>query len=226
MRAIPLAASLLLGCTSSDSVYTPAGATTWNDGYPAVALAVPAGTLEVASFGLVELAPADMGPMLTLHIRIAAANTGSDRPWRIDLPAATLRAGGIESRTLLVNSDLATLPVALVERGQPRTFDLYFAAPAGAREEDELPELGFRVPIVTPARTVHAQVQFARREQLDLAALRGQPVRAAGWGSHWWADPEFAWPAFHRRPGIATPKPPAHAAVTRPPRWQRPRSAP
>ncbi len=233
MRAISLAASFLLACTGSDSVFAPAGATSWNDGYPAVVVAVPAaGRLEIASFGLVELTPADLSPMLTLHVRIAATNDGSDRPWRIDLPAATLRAGGaagaagIESRTLLANSDLATLPVALVERGRPRTFDLYFAAPAGVREEDELAELDFRVPIVTPARTLHAQVHFARREQLDLPGLRGEAARAAGWGSHWWADPAYAWPAFHRRPGIATPKPPAHAAVTRPPRWQRPRSAP
>jgi hypothetical protein len=229
MRAIPLAALVLTACSGSDSVYAPTGANTWNDGYPSAVMpappGAPAGTVEVASFGLIELTPADMPPMMTLHVRVVAANS-SDRPWRVDLPAATVRAGTSESRTLLANSDLATLPVALVERGQPRTFDLYFAAPGGIRDEDELAELDFRIPVVTAERTFQTQVHFARREQLDLPALRGDPVRAAGWGSHWWADPQYAWPAFYQRPGIATPRPPARAAVNRLPRWQRPRSTP
>jgi hypothetical protein len=226
MRAIPLAALVLTACSGSDSVYAPAGASTWNDGYPAVVLPVPpAGTLEVASFGLIELTPADAGPMATLHVRVVATSS-SERPWRIDLPAATLRAGGAEARTLLANSDLATLPVAVIERGQPRTFDLYFALPPGVRDDEELAELDLRVPIVTQARTLHPQVHFARREQLDLPGLRAEAVRAAGWGSHWWADPTYAWPTYHHRSGILTPRPPAHAVVSRPPRWQRPRSTP
>jgi hypothetical protein len=231
MRAIPTAALLLAACTSSENVYAPVGASTWNDGYPAATLTVspgsgpPAGTLEIASFGLIELVPDDAGPMLTLHVRIAAANAG-ERPWRLDLPAATVRAGASESRTLLANSDLATLPVAVVERGQPRTFDLYFAPPGGARDEDELAELDFRIPVVTADRTIPVQVHFTRREQLDLGALRGEPLRAAGWGSRWWANPQHAWPTYHRRPGILTPRPPAHAAVSRPPRGQRPSGAP
>ena len=62
MRATTITGLILLatGCSSSDAIYTPTGASTWNDGYPAAVLAVPsdkpAGTVEVASFGFVELA--------------------------------------------------------------------------------------------------------------------------------------------------------------------------
>jgi hypothetical protein len=235
MRAISLAGLTLLAtaCYGSDAaVYTPAGARVWNDGYPAAVIAVPpgapTGTLEVASFGLVELAPEDMPPLATLHVRIAAANHGSDRPWNVDLAGATLRAGGTEARTLLANSDLATLPIALVDRGEPRTFDLYFAVPPGVHDEDDLPELDFSVQLDAGGRTVQAHTHFTRRDPLEVAGPRREAVRVAGWGRSWWADPAHPWPTFHRRPGIATPKPPARAAVNRLPRWQRapqPRSA-
>ena len=249
MRATTITGLILLatGCYGSDTIYTPTGASTWNDGYPAAVLAIPpgtpgtpgtpaapgtpAGTVEVASFGFVELTPEDMPPITTLHMRIVVANATSDRPWNVDLAGATIRAGEIEARTLLANSDLATLPIALVERGEPRTFDLYFfhfAVPPGVREEEELAELDFRVAIATPGRTVQAQTHFSRRDPTEVAGARKEAVRVAGWGSRWWADPTHAWPAYHRRPGIATHRPPAQATVNRLPRWQRapqPRSA-
>jgi len=235
MRAISLAGllSLTTACYGSDSVvYTPAGASVWNDGYPAAVLAVPpgtqGGTLEVASFGFIELTPADMAPITTLHVRIAVANATSDRPWNVDLAGATIRTGAGEARTLLANSDLATLPIALVERGGPRTFDLYFAVPPGVRDEEDLAELDFRVQIAAPDRAIPLLAHFARRDPADVAGARKEAVRVAGWGSRWWADPTYAWPAFHRRSGVMTPKPPAQAVVNRLPRWQRaplPRSA-
>jgi hypothetical protein len=228
MRATPIVGLILLaaGCTGSDSVYTPAGASTWNDGYPAEIVAIPpsmpAGTLEIASFGLVELTPSDMTPMTTLHVRIAVTNASHERPWNVDLAGATVRVGGEAARTLLANSDLPTLPIALVERGQPRTFDLYFSVPPGVRDEEDLAGLDFRVQVATPARTVQAVVHFTRRDPPERLGARGDAVRVAGWGSQWWADPAFPWPTFHRRSGIITPKPPAQAVVNRLPRWQRP----
>src|SRR5689334_12536740 len=119
MRATSIAASLLVAascaaaCTGNDSVvYTPGGASAWNDGYPPAITAIPAsapsGTLEVASFGLVEVTPADMAPIATLHVRIAVANRTSERPWNVDLAGATIRAGDSEARTLLANGDLLT----------------------------------------------------------------------------------------------------------------------
>lgn len=235
MRANSIAALLLLAasCTGNDAVvYTPTGASAWNDGYPAALTAIPAsgptGTLEVASFGLVELTPADMAPITALHVRIVAANTTSNRPWNVDLAGATVRAGDSEARTLLANSDLATLPIVLVDRGEPRTIDLYFAAPPGVREEEDLGEWDFRISIAAPGKAVPAQTHFTRREPTEVAGPRKELVRVAGWGGQWWADPNYSWPTFHRRPGVLTPKPPAQAAVSRLPRWQRavpPRSA-
>ena len=235
MRAPTIAGLLLLAtsCTGSDTaVYTPAGASAWNDGYPAAVTAfppgAPAGTVELASFGLVELAPAEVSPMLTLHVRIAVANHASERPWNVDLPGATLRVNGSEARTLLANSDLSTLPIALIGRGEARTIDLYFAPPSGIREEEDLAELDVRVPIAAPGKPVAAQAHFTRREPAELTTTRKDPVRIAGWGTRWWADPGYAWPTFHRSPGAITPKAPDQAAVTRLPRWQRaplPRSA-
>jgi hypothetical protein len=235
MRPIPFAALTLLAtaCYGSDSVaYTPTGASAWNDGYPAAVIAVPpgtpAGTLQITSFGFVELTPEEMSPITTLHVRIAVANATSERPWNIDLAGATIRVGESESRTLLANSDLATLPIALVERAEPRTFDLYFSLPPGVRDEDDLAELDFRVQLDAAGRTVRTHTHFTRREPTEVAGARRAPVRAAGWGSRWWADPAHPWPTFHRTSGIMTPKPPSQAAVNRPPRWQRtpqPRSA-
>jgi len=228
MRPTPIAGLILLAtaCYGSDSVvYTPTGASVWNDGYPGAVIAVPpgapAGSIEIASFGVVELAPADMSPIPTLHVRIAVANAASERPWNVDLAGATLRAGDSEARTLLANSDLATLPIALVERGAPRTFDLYFALPPGARDEEDLAEFDFSVQVAAPARAVRAQAHFTRRDPAEVPGARKDAVRIAGWGNTWWGDPAYPWPAFHRRAGIATPRPPATAAVTRLPRWQR-----
>jgi len=228
MRATSIAALLLLAasCTGNDAVvYTPTGASAWNDGYPAAITAIPAGapsgTLEVASFGLVELAPAEMAPITTLHVRIAATNNASERPWNVDLAGATVRAGDSEARTLLANSDLATLPIVLVSRGESRTIDLYFAAPPGVREEEDLGEWDFRISIAAPGKAVPAQAHFARREPTEVAGPRKEAARVAGWGSRWWADPGHPWPTFHHRPGVLTPKAPAQAAVSRLPRWQR-----
>jgi hypothetical protein len=228
MRAITLAGLTLLAtaCYGSDAVvYTPTGASAWNDGYPAAVIALPpgapAGRVEVASFGFVELTPADVSPITTLHVRIAVANTTGERPWNVDVAGATIRVGDSESRTLLANGDLPTLPVALVERGESRTIDLYFALPPGVRDEEDLGELDFSVQLGTLGRMVRAQTHFTRREPTEVAGVRRDPVRVAGWGSQWWADPSYPWPTFHRRPGIATPRPPARAAVNRLPRWQR-----
>lgn len=235
MRAISIAGSLLLAasCSGSDSVvYTPAGASVWNDGYPAAVTPVPsgapAGTLEVASFGLVELAPADLAPLATFHVRIAIANTASDRPWNVSLASATIRAGESESRALLANSDLATLPVVLVDRGARRTIDLYFAPPPGVREEEDLAELDFSLQLGVSGRMVQTRTHFVRREPVEMTGARKELVRVAGWGDRWWADPAYPWPSFYRRPGIANPRPPSQVAVNRMPRWQRvlpPRSA-
>lgn len=229
MRAPTILGLLLLatGCYGSDSIYSPTGASTWNDGYPAAILAVPpgapTGTLEVASFGFVDLTPADMLPTPTIHVRIVASNATSDRPWNVDIAGATIHTGDGEARTFLANSDLGTLPIALVERGEPRTIDLYFSPPPNVRYEDDLAELDFRIKVAAPARAVPVETHFTRRDAAaeGPGARKGPPVRVAGWGSHWWADPTFPWPGFNRGPGIATPRAPTHAVVNRLPRWQR-----
>jgi len=234
MRATSIAGSILLvaACTSSDAVYTPAGASSWNDGYPAAVTAfppgAPAGTVELASFGLVELIPAEVSPMIALHARIAVTNNASERPWNVDIAGATLRVNGSEARTLLANSDLPTLPIALIGRGEARTIDLYFAPPAGIRDEEDLAELDVHVPIAASDRRSAVSAHFTRREPSELTGARKPAVRLAGSGSHWWADPSHAWPSFHRSSGAIAPKAPEHAVVIRLPRWQRaplPRSA-
>jgi hypothetical protein len=169
-----------------------------------------------------------MAPINTFHVRIAVANNAGARPWNVDVAGATLRAADGESRTLLANGDLGTLPIALVDRGEPRTIDLYFALPPGVRDEEDLPEVDFSVPLTAPARAVRAQAHFTRREPSEVAGARKDAVRPAGWGSRWWADPTYAWSTFHRSPGVITPRPPTQATVSRLPRWQRapqPRSA-
>jgi hypothetical protein len=234
MRATSIAGSILLAtaCTGSDAVYTPTGASAWNDGYPAAVTAfppgAPAGTVELASFGLVELIPAEVPPMVALHARIAVTNNASERPWNVDVAGATLRVNGSEARTLLANSDLTTLPIALIGRGEARTIDLYFAPPSGIRDEDDLAELDLHVPVSAPDRPAAARAHFTRRDPSELTGTRKAAVRLAGSGSHWWADPTHEWPSFHRSSGAIAAKAPEHAVVIRLPRWQRaplPRSA-
>ena len=68
---------------------------------------------------------------------------------------------------------------------------------------------------------VRTHTHFTRREPAEVPGVRRDAARVAGWGNRWWADPAYPWPTFHRRPGIATPKPPAQATVNRLPRGQR-----
>ncbi len=211
---------------------TPAGASSWNDGYPAAVTAFPpgrpAGTVELASFGLVELIPAEVPPMIALHARIAVTNNASERPWNVDIAGATLLVNGSEARTLLANSDLPTLPIALIGRGEVRTIDLYFAPPAGIRDEEDLAGAR-RARAGRCPRPALGRVRAHFRGASPGADRPAQGRGAGGWlGELLRPDPSYAWPSFHRSSGAIAPKAPVHAVVIRLPRWQRaplPRSA-
>lgn len=176
-------------------------------------------SLQLASFGIAELTTDDGVVISTLHVRAVIANTTGDRPWTLDTSRARVegRAGAVVAPAL-VNSDLTTLPIAILDPGERRTIDLYFPLAAELAEHGGPVSFELSWPVNTPERTV--QVAWFEREtaipQSREAAL------AAGWGRSWWFDPRYPWPAYFHRPGIAAPRPPSYVFVTKAPRWDEP----
>jgi hypothetical protein len=131
---------------------------------------------------------ADDAVISVLHVRVQVrANDVAG----FQLDRITLVASGVRVHPVAVNADVPTLPVAILDRGVTVTADLFFVVP---REVESF-------MLLWPARDA----------TVETVALRaGTAVDA---GSTWWFDPNFSWPRFYHRPGIAKPRPPLHATV-------------
>src|SRR6478672_349844 len=119
MRTLAIVGAL---CTAGP-VYAPRGATGWNDGYRAVSRELPAGQVDIASFGLVQLTPDDTPAMPTLHVRLVLSNHSDRAPWAFDAGTAMLVIGDWRERATFANSDRATLPVVILDRGETALVD-------------------------------------------------------------------------------------------------------
>lgn len=212
--ALIATAGLLAG---AEPAYAPQGATGWDDDYRTISLALPAGaphgTVELVSFGVVELAPEDMPPMPALHVRLTIHDS-ADEVWSVDLAAVTLELGDLRLRPALVNSDLGTLPLALVGRTDTAVADLYFALPGDA-------PAAFVISwkLATPAGVLAERTRFA----VDTMPPPAPGVdRRTGWGKRWWFDPSYAWPAYAHRPGVIVSRPPTRVFISRPPARHEP----
>lgn len=204
---------------ASDDVYSPTGATQWNDRYRAIVIATEQGTVELASFGIAELTPREATTMRTLHVRMAVTNKGAPAPWSIDVATARLEINGKSERPLFVNSDIATLPIAIIDRGERCVLDFYFEAPPDIASEPDLAAFGFQWQINTPGRMLASRTRFARQEpglqpSTDI-------LLPAGWGGQWWYDPMHSWPLYRHHDGPITHRPPDSVAITRVPRLHR-----
>ena len=193
-RTIPLVAVALFG---TEVAYSPRDT-------PRV-LRLPHGTIEVASYGLVEVAPEDSPLMTTLHVRLALHNSNDEVPWTMDLADTTLALGDARLHPTLVNSDLGTLPIVIVDRTSSATVDLYFAVPPRAPD-------GFAVTwaVTTSAGVLRERTSFA----VDRSTTPRRGIRLLlGAGKRWWFDPKYEWTAYRHRPGAITTKPPTHVFI-------------
>jgi hypothetical protein len=167
----------------------------------APASSAPRGTIELASFGTAELVPDEGSPIDALHVRMSVTNIADDTPWAIDLSAATV--GGVHP--VFVNSDLTTLPIAVVGRGERRTVDMYFPT------AEQPTGFDFACPLKTSAGRIEARARFVR----DAAT---KPASATlGVATAWWSNPAYPWSTYYHRPGVLVPRPPKSAFVTRQP---------
>lgn len=188
--------------------YAPRGATGWNDGYRAVSRELPAGQVDVASFGLVQLTPEDTPAMPTLHVRLVIANQSDRAPWAFDATTTLLDLGDLRERATFANSDRATLPVVILDRGETALVDLYFALPTERRDIGDF-AVSWQLSTGQGVRT--ERTQFL----VEKPVPAGGPVtHRTGWGTRWWFDPAYEWSSFYRQDGIITPRPPTRVLVT------------
>jgi hypothetical protein len=170
------------------------------------------GDIDVVSFGIAKLS-GDRGTAITaLHVRETFFNRSDDLPWVIDLTAATAWPGGRlpETHPMLVNSDATTLPLLILGRGERRVADLYFPIAI-----DDLPSFSVTYRIDSADHRYAAYAMLGLSRHWPTREERGAEP---GWGSHWWADPGYAWTEYRHRPGYAVPRPPKQIEVIGVPR--------
>ena len=162
----------LAGCAVPTSyVYSPQAASHRTDGYPTATQLVPPeapqGTIELSSFGFVELRD-QQREQSVLHVRLSVTNDGDAAPWTI-IPGEQIIDVSGEQRSLPMAMKQA-LPmneaVAINQRDRQR-LDLYFALPATVASEDTL--MGFDVlwQVTTPVRLYSSRTHFDRYMATD-----------------------------------------------------------
>lgn len=221
LSAFVLAATV--GCaTSASYLYTPDDATRWTDGYPATFTRVPPeapqGSVQLTSFGVVEIQPTGSAPLATLHIRMTVSNDGDAVPWKLSTSEQLVEiAGEGRSRPILVNTDDAALPAVEIGQRQRRVLDLYYGLPEGMADDELLPAFDVLWQVETPARTFGSRTHFVRVEKEPLEVTTR--VVVTGWGPLWWYDPFYPRLVFHHHHPIVL-RHFDHVRITRPPIWR------
>ena len=170
--------------------------------------------LQFASRGIAELTTDDGVAIPALHVGAVIVNTTPDQPWALDVSKARLELASGELAAAFVSSNVATLPVVVLDPKERRTIDLFFPLTPDLIEQGGPLRFALTWAVDTPARAV-------RVASFDRASATADPgLVVAGWGEHWWFDPAYAWPAYHHREGVITPRPPRYVVVTRAPRWE------
>jgi hypothetical protein len=171
--------------------------------------------LQLASYGVAQLTTDDGVAIPALHVRAMIANMTRDLPWGLDASKARVELASGQIAPAFVNSEVATLPIAILDPGERRTIDFYFPLPSDLADRGGPLSFVLTWAINTPTRTV-------RNAWFERAAAVTQPGRQplTARAEHWWFDPRYPWPAYHHRPGIITSRPPSYVVVTRAPRWE------
>jgi len=171
--------------------------------------------LQLASHGIAELTTDDGTAISTLHIRAVIANTTRDLPWALDASKARVELLSREIAPAFVNSDVATLPIAVLDPGERRTIDFYFPLPLHLADRGPA-SFALTWAVDTPTHIV----RNAWFERAAAVSQLGRELDPAGWGKHWWFDPKYSWPAYRHRAGVVTNRPPSYVVMTRAPRWE------
>jgi hypothetical protein len=201
----PLALAFLVGCASTTYVFTPQGPLRWSNGYPSTTAQVPPeapqGKVELASFGITDLAPEGAGAISALHVRIAITNEGDATPWQVTTTDQLVEiAGEGRSKPFFVNSDQQTLPTISIGQRQRRVLDLYYPLPSTISDIEQLPAFELLWTVSTPSRPYSSRTRFVRLER-DEPEVRAHFVVFSGWGPYWWYDPFYPGVVFrHHRP--------------------------
>jgi hypothetical protein len=162
----------LAGCMAPTSyVYSPEGASHWDDGYPTATQLVPPeapqGTIEFSSFGFVEIQN-EQRAQSVLHVRLTVTNDGDASPWAIVPRDQVIDVSGDERTSPMAMKQALPMnePVEVGQR-ERKPLDLYFALPASVASEDVL--MGFDVwwQVTTPARPYLSRTHFDRYLSTD-----------------------------------------------------------
>lgn len=171
--------------------------------------------IAVATAGMFEVTP-DEGPVLDLlHVRLILSNRGRAVPWRFDPPATRIDLGrdGV-TRPVLVNADVATLPIVMVDPGARVTVDLFAVVPARMlARPDALDQLTIWTTIATPDQR---RIVTARYDRPTPPFAWVVPAAATvGAGQSWWANPRYPWRSVQRSDGPIHGRAPSSATVQR-----------
>ncbi len=199
----------------------PVGANRMRDGYRALAVPTPEnaprGSVEVVSFGLVDLLPGQLERMPTLHVRLIVENDTDAARWSLDVRTIVL-VPPQESwrRPVFVNAAAETLPIVLVSAGERSVVDAYFPVPGDGTWEDVIPfDLGWRIRTGAD-KVLTGRATFVPDANASPATSAAHP--AVGEAKRWWADPDHPWPDHEPRPGPVVRRAPEQIRIAKPPR--------
>ena len=173
--------------------------------------------VHVASFGVGEITPDDNTPLDVLHVRTIIDNVTDGQSWEMVVSTAHVEiSNGAPIFAVVANSDSATLPVIIVERGHRKIVDLYFPVPAEVYDPAELGAFDFSWTPSTPTGRA-TNVRLLR----STAAQQFEETesRVAGWGHYWWSNPAYPWSTLSQQPRDLVATPPQHIVITSAPSW-------
>jgi hypothetical protein len=180
----------------------------------------PDGEVRVATFGMQDLRPAAGGaPMPAIHVRLVVTNNGDASPWTLDTRQIFIDiAGEGSSPPVYVNSEVGSLPVVTVARGERRVIDAFFPVPGSMQSEDAVPRFDVKWQVGTGTRPIAGRTPF---ERFNSPAPPPGPRVAVAWAPFWWFDPLYPRVGVFIHPGpfIVIPRHPHHVYVT--PRGRR-----
>jgi hypothetical protein len=169
---------------------------------------IPRGSVELTSLGTVDLSPDQAAPIHTMHVRMIVSNKTDNRPWTVDASQSRLEIGGASIAATAARSDVDTLPLAIVGRGERAVIDCFFALPRSIADTPTRFTVAWTLR--TPDSATPEHTRFTVDEAQESRAASALPTDRRG---RWWFDRAYPWPSFYRNSGILAHRPPTKVAV-------------